>query len=70
MERQTDKLLSLANDLESCLREAETLDASFAAIKIVEAQEAILALADNGPDIELTLVGNVRSAMPEFEGQS
>ncbi len=46
MERRSEKLLKLASDLQNCLRDADMLDASLAAIKILEAHEAIQNLAD------------------------
>ena len=46
MDVRTEKLLKLAGKLQDCLREADELHAQVAAIKILEAHEAILDLED------------------------
>lgn len=43
---RSEKLLKIASDLQACLQEADRLNASLAAIKILEAHDAVLNLAD------------------------
>ena len=53
MKNRTDQLLTLANSLQNNLYLADKLNASFAAIKILEAHEAILELVDETANMDL-----------------
>jgi hypothetical protein len=46
LDNNTARILQLAGDLEQCLHVADSIGADLAAIKILEALELVLALAD------------------------
>lgn len=67
MDDRTEKLSKLAGRLQDCLREADELDASVAAIKILEAHEAILDLEDGDFGISLVGLRAIDASMPAIK---
>lgn len=70
MEHRTDELLKLASELQQCLHTADKLKASFAAIKIMEAHESILDLADDGLNESSAIVGTSKPTLCELDTES
>lgn len=48
MDNNTKRILQLAGDLEQCLHVADSIGENLAAIKILEAHDLVMALADRG----------------------
>lgn len=67
MEHRTEKLLKLANELKHCLCAADSLGASIAAIKILEAHESLLDLADDNLKEKSVSAGIARSMQHQFD---
>lgn len=63
MECRSEKLLKLASALQDCLRDADLLDAPLAAIKILEAHDAILDIADENLTTNAAMIEMAKPAV-------